>query len=85
MNPTRFSGILPDLFREGQSVVAEGYAKPDGLFYARQVLAKHDEKYMPKDIKAQIEKKKEMGLLVDEFKHNPGAASSQSQKPNSAA
>jgi cytochrome c-type biogenesis protein CcmE len=41
-----FAGILPDLFREGQSAVAEGYWR-DGRFVAREVLAKHDEEYMP--------------------------------------
>ncbi len=42
-----YTGLLPDLFREGQGVVAEGKLRPDGLFEAREVLAKHDEKYMP--------------------------------------
>ncbi len=45
-----YKGILPDLFREGQGVVAEGAAAPDGTFAADTVLAKHDEKYMPKEI-----------------------------------
>jgi cytochrome c-type biogenesis protein CcmE len=43
----RYTGLLPDLFREGQGVVAEGQLRPDGVFEAREVLAKHDEKYMP--------------------------------------
>lgn len=43
----RYVGILPDLFREGQGVVAEGRMDPSGVFQANQVLAKHDEKYMP--------------------------------------
>lgn len=43
----RYVGILPDLFREGQGVVAEGRMGPSGVFEAAQVLAKHDEKYMP--------------------------------------
>lgn len=42
-----YRGILPDLFREGQGVVAEGKLRPDGTFAASTVLAKHDEKYMP--------------------------------------
>jgi len=42
-----YTGLLPDLFREGQGVVAEGRLRPDGVFEAREVLAKHDEKYMP--------------------------------------
>ena len=45
-----YEGILPDLFREGQGVVAEGAFGTDGLFIADTVLAKHDETYMPKDV-----------------------------------
>ncbi|MEI8395327.1 MAG: cytochrome c maturation protein CcmE [Rhodospirillaceae bacterium] len=45
-----YRGILPSLFREGQGVVAEGRLRPDGLFEAREVLAKHDEKYMPPEV-----------------------------------
>ena len=45
-----YTGVLPDLFREGQGVVAEGRLRPDGLFEAREVLAKHDEKYMPPEV-----------------------------------
>lgn len=41
---------LPDLFREGQGVLVEGRLRPDGLFVATEVLAKHDEKYMPKEV-----------------------------------
>jgi cytochrome c-type biogenesis protein CcmE len=47
---TSFRGELPDLFREGQGVVAQGEFDRQGLFVARQVLAKHDEKYMPKEV-----------------------------------
>lgn len=45
--PVRFSGITPDLFREGSGVVAEGHFRADGSFVANNLLAKHDEKYMP--------------------------------------
>ena len=45
-----FAGILPDLFREGQGIIAEGRLQPGGTFVAEEVLAKHDEKYMPKEI-----------------------------------
>lgn len=45
-----YQGILPDLFREGQGVIAEGTLEPGGGFTADSVLAKHDEKYMPKDV-----------------------------------
>ena len=45
-----FQGDLPDLFREGQGIVAVGAFRQDGIFEAKQVLAKHDERYMPKEI-----------------------------------
>lgn len=45
-----YEGILPDLFREGQGIVAEGRFTADGTFVADNVLAKHDENYMPKDV-----------------------------------
>lgn len=45
-----YTGILPDLFREGQGVVAEGSLTPDGSFLATNVLAKHDENYIPKEV-----------------------------------
>jgi cytochrome c-type biogenesis protein CcmE len=48
--PVEFKGDLPDLFREGQGVVAEGAFRPDGLFEAKEVLAKHDETYMPREV-----------------------------------
>ena len=45
-----YRGILPDLFREGQGVIAEGSIGPDGVFTAREILAKHDENYMPPEV-----------------------------------
>lgn len=45
--PVVYKGALPDLFREGKGVVAQGQLGPDGVFHAREVLAKHDENYMP--------------------------------------
>ena len=48
--PVVYRGILPDLFREGQGVIAEGTLGADGVFTAREVLAKHDEKYMPPEV-----------------------------------
>lgn len=45
-----FEGILPDLFREGQGVITTGTLGPDGVFRASEVLAKHDEQYMPKEV-----------------------------------
>ena len=53
--PVSYTGILPDLFREGQGVVAEGAFGADGLFVADTVLAKHDETYMPKDVADRLE------------------------------
>jgi len=46
----QYTGILPDLFREGQGIVSMGRLSPDGIFYADEVLAKHDEKYMPPEV-----------------------------------
>ncbi|MDY6830157.1 MAG: cytochrome c maturation protein CcmE [Pseudomonadota bacterium] len=51
----RYQGILPDLFREGQGVVATGQLSPEGEFVATEVLAKHDEKYMPPEVTAALE------------------------------
>ena len=48
--PVVFSGLLPDLFREGQGVITEGTFRADGTFVADSVLAKHDETYMPKEV-----------------------------------
>ena len=45
-----YEGILPDLFREGQGVIAYGTLQPDGSFRAEEVLAKHDENYMPPEV-----------------------------------
>lgn len=54
-----YGGILPDLFREGQGIVAEGTLEPDGTFRADMVLAKHDETYMPREV---AEALKEQGV-----------------------
>jgi cytochrome c-type biogenesis protein CcmE len=51
-----YSGILPDLFREGQGVVTLGTLQPDGRFVASEVLAKHDENYMPKEVADALKK-----------------------------
>jgi cytochrome c-type biogenesis protein CcmE len=48
--PVQYQGIVPDLFREGQGVVAEGKLEPGGALEADTVLAKHDERYMPKEV-----------------------------------
>ena len=54
--PVRFSGIVPDLFREKSGVVAEGQFQPDGSFVATNLLAKHDEKYMPPQVAGAMHK-----------------------------
>ena len=56
--PVTFTGILPDLFREGQGVVTQGKIDPNGTFVANEVLAKHDENYMPPEVAEALEKAK---------------------------
>jgi len=56
--PVIYSGILPDLFKEGTGVVAQGKLTPGGLFEAAEVLAKHDEQYMPPEVAEALEKGK---------------------------
>jgi cytochrome c-type biogenesis protein CcmE len=51
-----YTGFLPDLFREGQGVVAEGTLAPDNVFHADSILAKHDERYMPRDVADALKK-----------------------------
>ena len=48
--PVKYSGLLPDLFREGQGVIAHGKLTEEGVFMADEVLAKHDENYMPPEV-----------------------------------
>jgi cytochrome c-type biogenesis protein CcmE len=62
--PVVYKGILPDLFKEGKGCVAQGRIGEDGVFYADQVLAKHDENYMPP----------EAGKAIDNAKHEKEAA-----------
>jgi len=52
----KYTGILPDLFSEGQGVVAQGKLSPGGVFEAEEVLAKHDETYMPPEVADALEK-----------------------------
>lgn len=54
--PVSYRGILPDLFREGQGVVAEGHMSSEGTFVASEVLAKHDENYMPPEVAESLKK-----------------------------
>ena len=64
--PVTYTGILPDLFKEGKGVVAEGSLGPDGVFVATQVLAKHDENYMPPEAASAIEQAQKAQLTVVE-------------------
>jgi len=60
-----YTGILPDLFREGQGIVAKGRLRPDGVFAAEQVLAKHDENYMPPEVAEALEMAREGGQVIE--------------------
>jgi cytochrome c-type biogenesis protein CcmE len=57
----RYSGILPDLFQEGQGVIVQGRMNSDGVFVADEVLAKHDENYMPPEVADALKKGHEQG------------------------
>lgn len=67
--PVRYSGILPDLFREGQGVVALGRLGDDGVFHAEEVLARHDENYMPPEVAEALKTAREGGAMP--FPHGP--------------
>lgn len=58
--PVRYEGVLPDLFKEGKGVVAQGQLGSDGVFTAREVLAKHDENYMPPEAAEALQRAGEM-------------------------
>jgi cytochrome c-type biogenesis protein CcmE len=55
--PVEYTGVLPDLFREGQGIIAHGTLNSRGTFVADEVLAKHDEKYMPPEVAASLKNK----------------------------
>jgi len=57
-----YTGILPDLFKEGQGAVTRGRLGPDGVFYAEEVLAKHDEEYMPPEVADSLKTEHAQGL-----------------------
>jgi cytochrome c-type biogenesis protein CcmE len=67
--PITYTGILPDLFREGQGIVVHGSLAGDGRFTADEVLAKHDEKYMPPEVAAAIKKAKEQAAAQAASSH----------------
>jgi cytochrome c-type biogenesis protein CcmE len=58
--PVVYKGILPDLFKEGRGCVAQGKVGPDGVFYADQIMAKHDENYMPPEAARALDQAKDM-------------------------
>jgi cytochrome c-type biogenesis protein CcmE len=67
--PVVYSGLLPDLFKEGKGVVAQGSLGPDGTFHATEVLAKHDENYMPPEAAAAVDQAhKGQGMSVSTLK-----------------
>ena len=68
--PVSYTGLLPDLFKEGKGVVAQGTLGPDGVFHATEVLAKHDENYMPPEAKAAVESAHN-GMTMKSL-HEPG-------------
>jgi cytochrome c-type biogenesis protein CcmE len=71
--PVTYQGILPDLFREGQGIVAEGSLDNSGVFRADNVLAKHDETYMPKEVADALKKQ---GHWKDEYEKKGGGSAS---------
>ncbi len=80
--PVSYQGILPDLFREGQGVVAEGALDAAGVFKADTVLAKHDETYMPREVADSLKKQ---GHWKDDYAKKPGAGSSANANAEPAA
>jgi len=68
-----YTGILPDLFREGQGIVAMGSLQAGGKFVAQEVLAKHDENYMPPEVAAAIEASGKSAKEAAEYKHQSTA------------
>ena len=87
--PVKYTGVLPDLFREGQGVVAHGRIDTDGVFVADEVLAKHDEKYMPPEVarslkkngEAYVPKEGESRSMAPNGNNAASAAEAPAQKP----
>ena len=66
-----YKGFLPDLFREGQGIVAQGILNSNGLFEAKQVLAKHDENYMPPEVAKSMKENNRSGAIPSSEQYNP--------------
>jgi cytochrome c-type biogenesis protein CcmE len=79
--PVSYSGVLPDLFREGTGVVAMGHLDTHGTFVADEVLAKHDEKYMPPEVAKSL--KRRHGEAREEALDSPSPAPPTSNAPSS--
>ena len=75
--PVKYTGVVPDLFRENQGVVAHGKLGPDGVFVADEILAKHDENYMPPEVARSL-KDKQGGVIPV----NPDPASAPLRSPS---
>ena len=71
--PVSYTGLLPDLFKEGKGVVAQGTLGPDGVFRASEVLAKHDENYMPPEAKAAVDQAHK-GMTMKSLHEEPKGA-----------
>lgn len=78
--PVRYEGVLPDLFKEGKGVVAQGQLGADGVFAAREVLAKHDENYMPPEAADALQQADKMKAKMSGSLSQPGAAPAGGQK-----
>jgi cytochrome c-type biogenesis protein CcmE len=79
--PVAYTGVLPDLFREGQGVIAEGVIERSGVFKADGVLAKHDEKYMPREVADALKKQ---GHWQDDYAKNPQGKGAQGASAGAA-
>ena len=80
--PVRYEGVLPDLFKEGKGVVAQGQLGADGVFAAREVLAKHDENYMPPEAADALQQAEKMrNKMGNTVSPTPAAGSVAGVKP----
>ncbi len=85
--PVTYTGLLPDLFKEGKGVVAQGKLGPDGVFRADQVLAKHDENYMPPEAAQALKNarpgaaQQSMSTVSGAYSPSPPATTSTGAKP----
>jgi cytochrome c-type biogenesis protein CcmE len=80
--PVTYKGILPDLFKEGKGVVAQGKLQADNVFYAEEVLAKHDENYMPPEAKDALDKAAKAQAAMNPASAVPAAATPVKQTGN---